>query len=216
MKPKIYGLSISLFVRKVRFLLEYKGIDYDLDPVIPMNPPEGFREISPIGKIPALELGDFTISDSSVISQYLDKKYPENPLIPENPEDLARTLWFDEYSDTKMTETMAGIFFENFGRPMLFNDPPDQERIADLETKVPEILDYLEKVLSGKSFLLGEEISFGDLGVLSNLYNYIISGYQIDDTKWPNVKKYYTRGINLPFIDSVITKEREEAPLPAK
>ncbi len=216
MKPKIYGLSVSLYVRKVRFLLEYKGVDYDLDPVIPVRPPEGFREISPIGKIPALELGDFTISDSSVICQYLEKKYPEKPLISDNPEDMARTLWFDEYSDTRMSETMTGIFFENFGRPLLFNDPPDQERIADLETKVPEVLDYLEKVLEGKRFLLGEELSFGDLGVLSNLYNYIACGYESEVAKWANVKKYFDRGINLPYIDSVMTKERQEVPLPAK
>ena len=216
MKPKIYGLSVSLFVRKVRFLLEYKGIDYDLDPVVPINPPEGFRKISPIGKIPALELGDFTISDSSVICQYLDKKFPEKALIPENPEDMARSLWFDEYSDSRMTETMTGIFFENFGRPMLLKEPPNQERIADLETKVPEVLDYLEQTLCGKKFLLGEEISFGDLGVFSNLYNYIACSYTIDESQWPNVKNYYDRVFSLPHISSVITKERQEVPLPAK
>jgi len=215
MKPKIYGITVSLFVRKVRFLLEYKGVDYDIDPVLPTQLPEGFREKSPLGKIPALELGDFTISDSSIICQYLDKKYPEKAMIPENPEDMARSLWFDEYSDTKMTETMTGIFFESFGRPLLLNQPPDQERIADLETKVPEVLDYLEKALNGKAYLLGQNISFGDLGVVSNLYNYIACGYSISEEKWPNVKNYYDRCINLPYISSVMTKERQEVPLPA-
>lgn len=216
MQPKIYGISLSLYVRKVRFLLEYKGVDYDLEPVIPVKPPEGFREISPIGKIPALKLDDFTISDSSVICQYLDKKYPEKPLIPEKAEEMARSLWFDEYSDTRMSETMSRIFFENFGRPLLFKAPPDQERIAELETQVPAVLEYLEKVLEGKKFLLGEDLSFGDLGVISNLYNYIACGYESELAKWPNLKKYYDRCINLPCISSVLRKERREVPLPAK
>lgn len=215
MKPLIYGLSVSLFVRKVRFLLEYKGIDYDLDPVVPMNPPDGFRKISPIGKIPALKLGEFTIADSSVICQYLDKKFTEKSLSPENPENFAKSLWFDEYSDTKMTQTISAIFFEKFGKPLLLQMAPDEERVAELEKEVPEVLDYLNSELEGSSFLSGESISLGDLGVISNLYNHVTSGYVIDNERWPNLSAYYEKVIKLPFIESVIAKERQEVPLPA-
>lgn len=215
MKPLIYGLSVSLFVRKVRFLLEFKGIEYDLDPVVPLNPPEGFRQISPLGKIPALKLGDFTISDSSVICQYLDKKFPENSLSPENPESFAESLWFDEYSDSKMTQTISAIFFEKFGKPLLLKMAPDEERIAELEQEVPEVLGYLNEKLAGKAYLTGSSMSLGDLGVISNLYNHVTSGYVIDKESLPNLSSYYEKAIKLPFIESVVLKEREEVPLPA-
>ena len=213
MKPLVYGITVSVYVRKVRFLLEYKGIDYDVDPIFARNPPEGFKKISPLGKIPALKIGDFIISDSSVICQYLDKKFSEKSLTPENAEDYARSLWFDEYSDTKMSSTITAIFFQKFGMPLFMKLPPDEGRIAELELQVPEVLEYLESQLSGKAFLAGDSISMGDLGVISNLYNHVACGYAIDEIKYPNLSSYYERTSKLPFIKSVLVKEREEVPL---
>lgn len=213
MNTVLYGLPVSLYVRKVRFLLEYKGLDYELDPVVPMNPPEGFTKISPLGKIPVLRIGDFTISDSSVIIQYLDKAFPEKLLTPKDAEDFARSLWFDEYSDTKMAQTISAIFFERFGKPMLMKIAADEDRIANLEKEVPAVFDYLNSQLEGKNFLTGSTITLGDLGVVSNLYNHSCCGYTIDDARWPNLAAYYKRAIRLPFIESALQKEREEVPL---
>ena len=213
MKPVLYGLGISVFVRKVRYLLHFKGIDYEHIQVNPVDPPEGFRKLSPIGKIPALKYGDFTVSDSSIICQYLEKIYPEKALLAECPESYAKSLWFDEYSDSKMTQTMTTIFFEKFGRPMLFNQPTDENKIAELEKQIPDVLDYIETSLQGKEYLTGSEISLGDLGVISQLYNYILCGYVIDPAKYPAVNSYLQKSLKLPFIEAVNIKEREEFPL---
>lgn len=213
MKPVLYGIGISVFVRKVRYLLQFKGIDYNHVQVNPVDPPEGFRKLSPIGKIPALKHGDFTVSDSSIICQYLEKVYPEKALLPDCPEAFAKSLWFDEYSDTKMTQTITTIFFERFGRPQLFNQPSDEGKIAEVEKLVPDVLDYLETSLQGKEFLTGDKISLGDLGVISQLYNYILCGYVIDPARWPSVDRYLQKSLKLPFIEAVNLKERKEFPL---
>ena len=66
--PTVYGANASPFVRKVRVALAEKGIPYELDPVFP-GPgitPE-FRQMSPLGKIPAYRDGERTLADSSVI-----------------------------------------------------------------------------------------------------------------------------------------------------
>jgi hypothetical protein len=55
-----------------------KGIDYELDPVNPFSPPEGFKELSPLGKISAFRDGDRILADSSIICAYLERKHP-NP-----------------------------------------------------------------------------------------------------------------------------------------
>ena len=212
MKPVLYGIGVSLYVRKVRFLLEHKGVEYDFDPVLPSKSAD-YLEISPLGKVPALRCGDFGISDSSVMALYLEKKYPQNPTLPKNPEEYARALWFDEYSDTKMTEIISTVFFEKFGKPMLFDQQPDQERIAELETHFPEIFDYLEKQLIGKNYLAGEALSIGDFAVISNLYNHLACGYTIDENSWPNLSSYQARLLAEPAIASVIAQEREEMPL---
>ncbi len=212
MKPVLYGIGVSLFVRKIRFILEYKGIEYDHKAVMPSQEPD-YLAISPIGKVPAMTLGDFSISDSSVIALYLEKKFPENPVFPENTEEYARALWFDEYSDTRMTEVISTIFFEKFGIPMILNMAPDESVIAGLELRFPEIFNYLEEELEGNSFLAGGALSIADFSVMSNLYNHKACGYTIDPERWPNVSSYQIRMLENPVIAGVLAQEREEMPL---
>jgi hypothetical protein len=63
----VLGGGVSPFVRKVRVVLAEKGLDYTHEQVNPFAPPDGYREISPLGKIPAFKDGDRTLCDSSVI-----------------------------------------------------------------------------------------------------------------------------------------------------
>ena len=53
MNPTLYGVNVSPFVRKVRVALAEKNIAHEHESVNPMSPPENYREISPLGKIPA-------------------------------------------------------------------------------------------------------------------------------------------------------------------
>ena len=53
----LYGLGLSLYVRKVRIILEEKGLDYEFDPVVPGQLPEELKKMTPLGKIPFLRWG---------------------------------------------------------------------------------------------------------------------------------------------------------------
>lgn len=191
MKPLLYGIGASPYVRKVRFVLAFKGIEYDFDPVIPGKTPEGFSEFSPLNKVPAFKLGDFAISDSSVICQYIEKKFNHQSIYPENVEDLARTLWFEEYSDSHMTEILGGIFFNKLAKSLIFKVPADMERVTELEERLPEVFDYLEIQIAGRDYLVGETITLADFAVVIILQNFVMAGYSIDSEKWPASAAYH-------------------------
>src|ERR1700742_250521 len=115
----IYGGSVSPFVRKVRVRLAEKGLDYSLEQISPFRPPPDFRDISPLGRIPAFRDTDLPepnhLSDSSVICAYIEHKFPTPALYPGDPYQRARALWFEEYADTMMAENLGrGLFFERF------------------------------------------------------------------------------------------------------
>jgi len=69
MSVTLYGVPLSPFVRKVRLCLQEKGLDYQLETVMPFTPPDWYYAINPLGRIPALKDGDCTLADSSVICQ---------------------------------------------------------------------------------------------------------------------------------------------------
>lgn len=79
---KIHGVPFSAHTRKVIIAALEKGIPYEIVPVVPLTPPPGWSELSALGLIPAIQDGDFTLADSSVICQYLDRAYPGVTLYP--------------------------------------------------------------------------------------------------------------------------------------
>ena len=98
----IIGSFVSPYVRKVLACLNLKGLDYEIDPITPFFGNDEFERLSPLRRIPVLVDGDFSISDSSVICDYLDDAYPGHSLYPRDPKERARAHWFEEYADTRL------------------------------------------------------------------------------------------------------------------
>ena len=212
--PTIYGVLLSPFVRKVRIALLEKGVEHDVEPVLPLAPhnnePE-FRKMSPIGKVPAYRDGDFAISDSSVILHYLDKTHPSPSLYPEDAQECARALWFEELADTKLVENIGPIFFNRIVKPNLMNEEPDQDAInAGLEA-LPPLFDYLEEQLGDNEYLAGGGFSIGDVATGSMLRQYQVAGESVDDSRWPKLAAYAERIMARTSFQSAAEAENAAA-----
>ena len=96
----LYGSSMSPFVRKVLAFAGEKGMELEVRPIGIADQSPDFREASPFGKMPALVDGDFKLADSSAICHYLEALHPEPALIPSEPRQRGRVIWFDEFADT--------------------------------------------------------------------------------------------------------------------
>lgn len=208
--PTVYGVPLSPFVRKVRLAMEEKGIEYQLESVLPFPPhnaaPE-FRAMSPLGKVPALRDGDFTISDSSVILNYLDQKHPSSSLRPADAEGCARALWFEEFADSKLAETIGPIFFNRVVKPNILQQEPDPSAIEAALEALPPFFDYLEGQLSDNGFLVGEELTVADVAVGAMLRLFQVAGESVDASKWPKLAAYHGRLDQRPTFEKVFAAE---------
>jgi RNA polymerase-associated protein len=75
---------------RVRLVLAAKGVSYELAPVDPANPPEELIEINPYHSVPTLVDRDLVLYAASVVTEYLDERYPHPPLMPIDPLSRAR------------------------------------------------------------------------------------------------------------------------------
>ena len=107
----IVGNYLSPYVRKVLLALELKGIDYEIDPLVPFYGNDAFSKLSPLRRIPVLIDGDLVLTDSTVISEYLDDLKPEPRLYPADIRDRARARWLEEFADTRMGDVFIWRFF---------------------------------------------------------------------------------------------------------
>jgi len=204
----VYGVNASPFVRKVRVFLAEKGLDYQLDPVIPGQAPPDYRKMSPLGKIPAFRDGDRTMCDSSIICAYLERVAPEPRLYPADPYDYARALWFEEYADGGMTPVVGPkIFFKKIVGPRFFNTPCNDAEVTEaIEKDLPPLFDYLESQLTG-DFFVGKSITIGDIGVATQFVNLKHAGVGVDAKRWPKLAAFVQRMHSRPSFAPLIAEE---------
>jgi len=207
---KVFGAILSPFVRKVLLTLEHKGAEYVNEPVRPFKNPESFAKLSPLRKIPAFSDEYLTVADSSVICDYLESKYPHNPLYPKNPVERAKVLWLEEFADTRLQETFGPcFFFELLVAPVMYKRKPDSALVERGRAAMPLLQDYLEGELTGSRFAVGGALSIADLSLPSVFLNGRYAGHEVDARRWPKLAAYLHGMYTHPLYANRIERERE-------
>ena len=207
---KVHGVNLSPFVRKVRVALAEKNIPYELEPVLPFGPRPEFIKISPLGKIPVLQDGEFTIPDSSVIIAYLERTHPEPPLYPSDPQDYARALFLEEYADTRLFEMGSPVFRERVVNPRFLKQESDLAAIEKaLNEDLPPVYDYLESQVSGSDAIVGGRFSVADIAVASPFVNLMHGGERVDASRWPKLATYLDAVHARPSFRALIEEETQ-------
>ncbi len=206
---KIYGIPISPFVRKTRFVLELKGLDYEIEGVFPGTQTPEYLAISPLGKIPAFEDDDDILCDSNVIIEYLEEKYPETPARPSSLSDRAKCRWLEEYAGSMMFGPLAGaIFMERLTKPFSTNQPANENVVADsIANRVPPVFDYIESQLPEQGFFFGD-ISVADIAVVSATINASYSSFEVDSELWPKVSAHLKFVMDHPVVRKCMEAEK--------
>jgi len=203
---KLYGANPSPFFRKARVVLEEKGISYEAENLVPVPKTPELLALHPLGKIPVLRDGETIVPDSSVICAYLEKKYPLPALFPEDPAQLAKALFLEEYADTQMAETLGAVFFERFVKPHVLRQLADESRVTELlERAVPPVLDYLESHISGDRDTVLPRFSIADAALGAQLGNLTFAGIEIDAKRWPRTARYYQALLARPSFKTAMT-----------
>lgn len=209
----VLGGGVSPFVRKVRVVLAEKGLDYQHDQVNPFAPPEGYREISPLGKIPAFKDGDRTLCDSSVICAYLEKRNPTPSLYPSDPYDYARALWLEEFMDGGVVPVIGPHIFLALVLKPLFSGgkPPEagaEENAKKVWTEQAEpLFAYLEKQLGDDDFFVGNRLSIADITVASILVNSRHAGFAPARKRFPKLRAFLDRMWGRPSFKKLIEED---------
>jgi len=199
---RIIGAYLSPYVRKVLVCLHLKGIDYEIDPIIPFMGDERFSQLSPLRRIPVLIDDRVTLSDSSVICQYIEDRYPQPALFPSDIVDRARARWLEEFADTRMGEVFIWRLFNEVAiKPFVWGQATDAAVLnKTLTDDIPHVLDYLESQLPAEGFLFGN-VGIADIGIATFFRNAAFARFTVDPARWPRTAAFVGRVLSIPAFE---------------
>ncbi len=205
----LYGVSLSPFVRKVRVALAIKSIDYKMKAVMPGAIDPEFAAKSPLSKIPVWEEGDFVLPDSSAICAYLERVRPTPAIYPAEARAYGRTLFWEEYADTRLVDSAGPAFFQRVVNAKVFKQPVDEEIVRrHVEEVLPPVQDQLETLFISSGIANVESMTVAEIAVWSVFVNLEHANLELDSDRWPKLAAFVSEMSAHPVLAPLVEEER--------
>lgn len=152
---ELYQFESSHYCEKVRFVLDYKQLEYRKIEVAPGIGQFELFQLSGQSQVPVLKDGNQVIADSSAIVHYLDQYYPNRPVIPAESRQRGLCLLLEDWADAVLGPNARKIAFD-----ALSKNP--SVRSAALPRETPDMLKRLLAAVPGEVLeFLGTGVGVG-------------------------------------------------------
>ena len=205
---RLYDSPFSPFARKVRLVLEHKGIEYEPLDVLRPEVKADFQDASPREEVPAIDHDGIVVVNSADIVAYLDYVFPDRPVLPVDPARRVRARAWERLSDSYVDAIVVDVSLWSWA-----NRPDEQpEGLVDHARRDLEgVYADLERDLEEGEFLVGD-LSIADLALFPHLYGARFLRLGANAKRFPRVAAWLSRMAELPICRDDIERLREWIP----
>lgn len=136
MALKLYQFAISHYCEKVRWALDYKGINHETVNLLPGQHIKTIRRLTGReSSVPVIDHDGQVVQGSARILDYLDETFPEHPLTPDDPVEREQALAWERRLDEEAGPAIRCYSYHHFLKrpkvvvPMLAAGTPFYNRI---------------------------------------------------------------------------------------
>ncbi|KAI3704343.1 hypothetical protein L1987_74561 [Smallanthus sonchifolius] len=198
---KLYSHPMSSCSRRVRLALNLKGIKYELINITSTADSE-LLKINPMGYVPALVDGTIAVSDSYAILLYLEEKYPQHALLPQDL--VKKSINYQVASIVSSSiQPLQNLVLVNYMGEIVGPD----EKLPWAQYHIRKGLVALEKLLvnyAGK-YATGDKIYLSDLYLAPQLDN-AINRFKLDMTEFPLLLKLHKTYSDTPSFQQILAE----------
>lgn len=153
---KFYYHPLSPLSRRVWIALLEKEIPFT-PAIVNLKEKEQFKPdflaISPFHHVPVIIDNGLRVLESLAILDYLESKYPQNPLLPNEPCKLAKV---------KMVQMVANNELSSLVIPLI-NETENSPKLKQTKRKIKRILKFMSELLAEDAYFGGDSLSLGDI-----------------------------------------------------
>ncbi len=205
---KLYGTSISNFFSTAKTAFVEKAVPFEEVPIFPSQE-SAILVVSPMGKVPYIEVDAKILTETNVIFDYLEEIQPQPALYPTDPwakakvKELIRVV--ELYLDSPARRHLPSVYF---GAPV---DQTAYERVRpELEKGVQSLKHFarFEPYVAGATFTFADIAAYFQLR-FTNLHTITVYDWDITD-EVPGLGEYLKMVGERPSVnavDSVLQKD---------
>jgi glutathione S-transferase len=187
-----YGTLRSTNASKTKIVLEEKGLNYRVERVRPGDVWKKVPAVTakhPLGKVPYIDDGDATLYDSTVINEYLNDRYPDPPLLPDDSLERARARALENYGDEGILMRHLPLIWMPWWSPQDQRDEESMEK--GRHCLRDQALPFLERELDGCDGYLLDAFSLADVPMMAMAMVLQVDGMGLES--FPNCAAYLAR-----------------------
>jgi glutathione S-transferase len=193
---KIWGRRSAFNVQKVLWLVDELGLEHEH---IAMGGDHGGLDTpehlarNPNGLVPVIDDGGTVVWESHTILRYLAARHGDDQFWSDDAAERSRwDRWLD-WARAFQEDFLNGVFWGLYRTPEPQRDWRAIERAIE---RTGEHLQLLDRVLDGRDFLLGDELTLADIPAGALLYRC----FELDIVRprSPNVEAWYGRLCERP------------------
>ena len=205
MAIRLISFKTCPFVQRAVITLKHKQIDFDIEFIDLADPPDWFLELSPLQKVPVLEVDGEILFESAVINEYLDE-ITGGELQPKDPLARARNrAWIEFASD------MLGNLYN-------MKMAQDEDRYRRFRERLVDQLGRVEKRLGDGPWFDGDNFSLCDTAFAPFFRQDSVAGGKLsvlDAETMPKTAAWAERLLALPEVRESVVDEFEDLYLAA-
>lgn len=199
---KLISATPSPYARKVRIALAEKSVPFELQTEVPWNDGTSLPQHNPLEKLPVLILDDgATIWESSFILEWIERKFPDPPLLPPDDDGILAHKRMDALA-TGVCDAFLLVFFERM-RPEAHRSQPWIDRQM---RKVRGGLAEIARVVGGRPYAVRDAFGIADVSAGSVL------GYL--DVRFPELGWRETHPNLARYMDRLAARPSFQATMP--
>lgn len=203
--PTLYDSAFSPFARKVRLVLDVKGIEYDVVDGLALANRDALEKVNGRVEVPTLVHDGVVVVGSSDIVQYLERMFPTPGVYPAANAEWVHARAWERAADSVVDAILINVSYWIWAKR---DDEMPKGLLEAARRDMEEVHIAIERDLAGRDYVSSSALSIADIALFPHLVSARSLGLPHDKERFPRLEAWLNRLRGLPQFAADVARAR--------